>query len=217
MDTWPTPDRLQMESWQTPDGSLIDPWRTPDGHLTDSWLTPDQLQEINFKVSIWRAVPIELSNDESPLAPMDQTDPKQTPCQTSNWSWLTSWLTLKDILRTPGGPRLTFDRPSMDPWRTLYGPLTDPKDPLWTFDGPSWQTPDGPSNFNITRLMQKLLLLLLQKVIQLTVIKCRVYYEKSQLFWLNIVISTYIFILKITFLKKQIPWSIHSINCYEWL
>ena len=131
MDTWPTPDRLPMESWQTPDGSLIDPWWTPDGHLTDSWLTPDQLQEINFKVSIWRAVPIELSNDESPLAPMDQTDPKQTPCQTSNWSWLTSWLTLKDILQTPGGPRLTFDRPSMDPWqtlKTLYGPSTDPPD-----------------------------------------------------------------------------------------
>ena len=109
------PDRLLTDSWRIPDRPLTDSWRTPDGHLTDSWLTPDQLQEINFKVSIWRAVPIELSNDESPLAPMDQTDPKQTPCQTSNWSWLTSWLTLKDILRTPGGPRLTFNRPSMEP------------------------------------------------------------------------------------------------------
>ena len=85
-----------------------------------------------------------------------------------------------DILWTSGGPRLT-----------LNGPSTDP--------------PDRPSNLDITRLMQKLLLLLLQNVIQITVMKCRVYYEKSQIFWLNIVTSTYIFILRITFLKKQIP------------
>ena len=135
---------------------------TPDRLLTNSWLTPDS------------------------------TDPEQIPCLTSNWSWLTSWLTLMDILWTPGGPRLT-----------LNGPSTDP--------------PDRPLNLDITRLMQKLLLLLLQNVIQITVMKCRVYYEKSQIFWLNIVTSTYIFILRITFLKKQIPWSIHSINCYEWL
>ena len=85
-----------------------------------------------------------------------------------------------DILWTPGGPRLTLDGPSTDP-------------------------PDRPLNLDITRLMQKLLLLLLQNVIQITVMKCRVYYEKSQIFWLNIVTSTYIFILRITFLKKQIP------------
>ena len=85
-----------------------------------------------------------------------------------------------DILWTPGGPQLTLDGPSTDP-------------------------PDRPLNLDITRLMQKLLLLLLQNVIQITVMKCRVYYEKSQIFWLNIVTSTYIFILRITFLKKQIP------------
>ena len=191
-DSWPTPDRLLTDSWLTTDGLLTDSWRTPDRLLIDYWPIPDQLQEINLKVSIWRAVPIELSNDDSPLAPIDSTDPEQIPCLTSNWSWLTSWLTLMDILWTPGGPRLTLDGPSTDP-------------------------PDRPLNLDITRLMQKLLLLLLQNVIQITVMKCRVYYEKSQIFWLNIVTSTYIFILRITFLKKQIPWSIHSINCYEWL
>ena len=187
-DSWWILDGLLLDSWQTPDGLLTDSWQTPDWLLTDSWPTPRN----NFKVSIWRAVPIELSNDDSPLAPIDSTDPKQIPCLTSNWSWLTSWLTLMDILWTPGGAQLTLDGPSTDP-------------------------PDRPLNLDITRLMQKLLLLLLQNVIQITVMKCRVYYEKSQIFWLNIVTSTYIFILRITFLKKQIPWSIHSINCYEWL
>jgi hypothetical protein len=41
-----------------------------------------------------------------------------------------------------------------------------------------------------------------QKVIQLTVMKCRVYHEKSKILWLNIVISTYIFILRTTFSKQ---------------
>ena len=59
-NSWQTHDGILTDSWRIPDRPLTDSWRTPDGHLTDSWLTPDQLQEINFKVSIWRAVPIEL-------------------------------------------------------------------------------------------------------------------------------------------------------------
>ena len=53
--------------------------------------------------------------------------------------------------------------------------------------------------------MQELILPLQQKVIQLTVIKCRVYNEKSKILWLNIVISTYLFILEQLFQNSRYP------------
>ena len=181
-----------------------------------SWLSPDQFLTYSKKL-ILRSQFGELS----PMSSQKMNDHwTQQIWRTLGGPLTDSQLILKDLLINPDGSPTEPRRTPTDP----VGPPMAPPDPPWTQDGPPMdprQTPDHRCienmNLNVTRLMQKLLLPLLQKVIQLTFMKCRVYYEKSKIFWLNIVISTYIFILRITFSKKQIPWSIHSINCYEWL
>ena len=85
-ESWWTPDRPLTDSWRTPEGLLIDSRRTPDGLLADTWRIPDRLQEIYFKVLIWRAVPMSSPNLESCsnelskfCVHLDPTDPPTDP------------------------------------------------------------------------------------------------------------------------------------------